>query len=163
MPAIEAARAGEQGKGFAVVADEVRKLAERSALATQEIGTLIASVRTGVEEAVQAMQASTDQVSGGAEQSKDAGDALRKIMKTTQAVSEAAAANRGAVDQMVKGAEKVTMSITTVASISEENAASAQEMSASTEEVTASAETVMASTEQGICQRRAGQRFGPTA
>ncbi len=146
--AIEAARAGEQGKGFAVVADEVRKLAERSALATQEIGTLIASVRTGVEEAVQAMQASTDQVSGGAEQSKDAGDALRKIMKTTQAVSEAAAANRGAVDQMVKGAEKVTMSITTVASISEENAASAQEMSASTEELTASAETVMASTEQ---------------
>jgi len=145
--AIEAARAGEQGKGFAVVADEVRKLAERSALATQEIAALITSVRKGVEGAVQAMQASTDQVTEGADQSKDAGEALKKIMKTTQAVSEAVEANRSAVEQMVKGAEKVSMGISMVASVSEENAASAQEMSASTEEVTASAETVMASTE----------------
>ncbi len=146
--AIEAARAGEQGKGFAVVADEVRKLAERSALATQEIGTLIASVRSGVDEAVRAMDISTEQVTEGAARSKEAGAALEKIMETTMAVSEATEANQDAVEEMAKGAEMVSMSITTVASVSEENAASAQEMSATTEEVSASAQTVTASTEQ---------------
>lgn len=54
--AIEAARAGEQGRGFAVVADEVRKLAERTTLATGEIGTLIKTIQDGIGGTVTAMQ-----------------------------------------------------------------------------------------------------------
>lgn len=153
--AIEAARAGEQGKGFAVVADEVRKLAERSALATQEIGTLIGSVRDGVESAVKAMDASTAEVLEGASRSKEAGEALRNIVEATTKVTKAIDLNRNAVKQMVTDAQNVTMSITTAASVSEENAAAAQELSAGTQEIYSGTETVSAATSEASASMEA--------
>ncbi|MFT5599493.1 MAG: methyl-accepting chemotaxis protein [Chitinophagales bacterium] len=45
--AIEAARAGEHGRGFAVVADEVRLLATQTKVSTNEIRTIMDSLRNG--------------------------------------------------------------------------------------------------------------------
>ncbi len=174
--AIEAARAGEHGKGFAVVADEVRKLAERAASATKEIGALIGSVRTGVEEAVEAMEQSSQEVRAGASRSEEAGSALAQILAEVQSVATevesmtataqamtasvqsvrasvtsvraAAEENEQAVNEMVVGADQVSGSISMVASVSQETAAGAEEMSASAQEVAASAQNVSAAVEE---------------
>jgi methyl-accepting chemotaxis protein len=60
--AIEAARAGEMGRGFAVVADEVRKLAERTRVATQELGKIIATLSERGDAMVSQTNALGDQV-----------------------------------------------------------------------------------------------------
>ncbi|HLK60020.1 MAG TPA: methyl-accepting chemotaxis protein [Chthonomonadaceae bacterium] len=174
--AIEAARAGQHGKGFAVVADEVRKLAERSTEATNEVGTLIDRVKQGVEEAVQAMHASSQEVTDGANRSQEAGQALTQILQAVQSVAaevdtvsaiaeqmsasvqevtatvdtvrRSAETNEQTVATMAMGADKVSSAITSVASISQETAAGAEEMSASAEEVSASAQNVSAAVEE---------------
>ncbi len=52
---IEAARAGEQGKGFAVVADEISKLADKSSTSAKEIGIMIESIRSEIQQLYQSM------------------------------------------------------------------------------------------------------------
>ena len=51
--AIQAASAGEAGRGFAVVADEVQRLAERASNATKRIETLVQTIQSDTNEAVQ--------------------------------------------------------------------------------------------------------------
>ena len=70
--AIEAARAGEAGRGFAVVADEVRKLAERTSLATKDIGGMITGVQTRAEDAVRRMGDGMSRIETGLRAAADA-------------------------------------------------------------------------------------------
>lgn len=174
--AIEAARAGEHGKGFAVVADEVRKLAERSSVATGEIGQLIKGIQQTVEEAVKAMNEGSKEVQNGADLANESGKALKNILAAAEAVyhqanqaTEAtvrmnefseelvksvdevagiAESNSTSSDEMKSDSEEVTRAIENIASVSEENSAAIQQVSASTEEMSAQVQDVTQSAQK---------------
>ncbi|RYF83949.1 MAG: methyl-accepting chemotaxis protein [Comamonadaceae bacterium] len=77
--AIQAASAGDAGRGFSVVAEEVQRLAERSADATRQIAALVKAIQTDTQDAVGAMERSTQGVVQGAKLSDNAGTALTEI------------------------------------------------------------------------------------
>lgn len=88
--AILAAQAGEHGKGFSVVAEEIKDLAERTAFSTQEIGSLIQSVQQEVKGTIQAMGEGLKSVDEGLKLSREASEALKKILDSSKKSSEMA-------------------------------------------------------------------------
>jgi twitching motility protein PilJ len=86
--AIQAASAGEAGRGFSVVAEEVQRLAERSGNATRQIASLVKTIQTDTQDAVAAMERSTQGVVANTRLSDAAGTALGDIDRVTRELSE---------------------------------------------------------------------------
>ncbi len=86
--AIQAASAGEAGRGFSVVAEEVQRLAERSADATRQIAALVKAIQTDTQDAIGAMERSTQGVVEGAKLSDNAGTALTDIDRVSRKVAD---------------------------------------------------------------------------
>ncbi len=86
--AIQAASAGEAGRGFSVVAEEVQRLAERSADATRQIAALVRTIQADTQDAVGAMERSTQGVVDGTRLSDAAGTALGEIDRVSRRLAE---------------------------------------------------------------------------
>ncbi|RTL52239.1 MAG: methyl-accepting chemotaxis protein [Rhodocyclaceae bacterium] len=124
--AIEAARAGEQGRGFAVVADEVRKLAERTGASTQEIGTMIAKIQEGTEQAVREMEAGVRQVTDGVKLAHQAGDSVTAIRGSAERAALVVADISLALNEQTAAAREVARTVETIARSTEDNNATVQ-------------------------------------
>jgi methyl-accepting chemotaxis protein len=89
---IQAAAAGEEGRGFAVVAEEIQRLAERAAVSTRQIETLIRNILGEITEAGVSMDASIQEVVQGTKLSQNA---LAKLEEITSRSNEVAALIEG--------------------------------------------------------------------
>ncbi|MFO1386135.1 MAG: methyl-accepting chemotaxis protein [Chitinivorax sp.] len=123
--AIEAARAGEQGRGFSVVADEVRKLAERTAVATQQINTMIHNIQSGTRDAVSSMQVGVERVNQGVGLANQAGDAIRQIQSGAQQVGTAVNDISAALKEQSVASADISRHVEQVAQMTDENNAAA--------------------------------------
>lgn len=82
--AIIAAKAGAEGRGFSVVAEEMRELADRTTSSAGEIEDIVAHIRSDTVQVSKTIEATSHFISRGAALSESTGDALRKIVTSSQ-------------------------------------------------------------------------------
>ncbi len=118
--AIQAASAGEAGRGFTVVAEEVQRLAERSAEATKQISALIKTIQTDTQDAVAAMERSTQGVVQGTRLSDDAGRALGDIGRVSTQLADLIEGFSSTTSKQAASAGTVAQSIQRILLVTEQ-------------------------------------------
>ncbi|BBE52049.1 Methyl-accepting chemotaxis protein PctC [Ferriphaselus amnicola] len=118
--AIQAASAGEAGRGFSVVAEEVQRLAERSADATKQIGVIVKTIQGDTQEAVAAMEKSTQGVVEGAKLSDEAGKVLKEIETATQELSDLVSSISVSTQVQTDMVQEVAQAMTDILKITEQ-------------------------------------------
>ena len=139
---IEAARAGEAGRGFAVVANEISNLASQSEKSTKDIQVVVNEIMEGSHKNVELANRIKDAVD-------NEGDVLKKVARSFEMVDSSVMESTESVSGIenksinLDAAKAVVIDeVSTLSSISEENAASCQETNASMEELAASMEAI---------------------
>ena len=137
--AIEAARAGETGRGFAVVADEVRKLAERTAVSTGEIRSMVTSIQQSTGQAVAGVQHGVDLSNSSVELAQRAGTAIAQLKEMAQQVAEVVNEVNNGLREQSAASTDVAVKIEQVATQSEEASAVAHETASAAQRMDATA------------------------
>ena len=115
---IQAAAAGEAGRGFRAVATEVQRLAERSDQSLKRIVALIRSMQADTQNAVSAMERSTQEVVAGAQTTSNAGEALNRIEEVSSELNNLVSAITEATQQQTEEAKNITDRMSEILQIS---------------------------------------------
>jgi twitching motility protein PilJ len=138
--AIQAASAGEAGRGFSVVAEEVQRLAERSADATRQIAALVKAIQTDTQDAVAAMERSTQGVVEGAKLSDNAGTALSEIDRVSRRLAELIEQISDAASREAESANEVAGNIQHIFAVTEQTGEGTRSTAQQVRELSAMAE-----------------------
>lgn len=124
--AVEAARAGQHGKGFAVVAEEVRNLAARSAKAASETAQLI--------------EGSVAKAENGATIADRTAEGFKEILERIVQVSDLVTEIASSGAEQAQGIQQVTIGLSQIDQVTQQNTASAEEGAAAAEELASQAD-----------------------
>jgi len=127
--AVEAARAGEAGRGFAVVAGEIRNLAQRSGSAAKEIAELIGNTVEKIHKGTGLVQKTGESLNG----------IISSIKNVSSITSEIAAAS----EEQRQGIEQITISVTEMDTMTQQNAALVEETASASEEMANQAQELL--------------------
>ena len=133
--AIQAASAGEAGRGFTVVAEEVQRLAESSAGATRRIAALVKTIQADTQQAVAAMENSTQGVIEGARLSDAAGQALADISTVSKQLAEMIEGISSDTLQQAEVATKVAQAMREILRITEQTGSGTRSTAISISEI----------------------------
>lgn len=145
--AIEAARAGENGKGFAVVANEVRKLAEEVNYSVNDITGIVNSVKQESLEVASSLEVGYKTIQIGTSQIKETAETFDLISELVNVMTIKVSNISSELENFADKGENLIVSISGIASVSEESAAGIEETTASTEEAANLMEQILESSQ----------------
>lgn len=139
---IEAARAGEAGRGFAVVAQEIQKLAEQSNASAAEIQVIISNIVEKSNKNAQLVEKIQASINNEGKVLQEVQQSFNQVAECIDVTSSNIHDILGRAINLDKSKDAVLDEISTLSSISEENAASCEETTASIQEVNATMENI---------------------
>ncbi|GFN31423.1 methyl-accepting chemotaxis protein [Paenibacillus xylaniclasticus] len=128
---IEAARAGESGRGFTVVASEIRKLAQHAQDASLDIAGILASIQTKIGQAAGLVEEGQSIVRAGRESTVSVSQLFEGIELNAAEVQDQAQYIRVLNEGLDTSSQTVVQEAASVASFTEQSAASVEEVLAS--------------------------------
>lgn len=135
---IEAARAGDAGKGFAVVANEIRDLAEQSAKSVTTINNMIEELQQSSNYANEQSELVKKYVEDQKTAVDETKESFEAIVGHVETVNADVVTLNEVNNTLGSGVNNINELISSLASASEENAATAQELTATTTTVSTS-------------------------
>ncbi len=126
--AIEAEKAGEYGLGFAVVAREIRRLADRTAIATLDIESMVKEMQSAVSIGVMEMDKFTKEVARSVEDIRNISVQIAQIIEQVQALSPRFEAVNQGMESQAMGASQISEAMVQLSEASSQTAQSLREI-----------------------------------